>query len=62
MTLQNTQQAYEVMQQMAALCATPGVSVENVEVANEIIKSVLDKIIKPSALKLTAEATGLIVK
>jgi len=59
---QTTQEAFNVIQQLAALCATPGITPDNVTTANDIMHDLLTKVIKPAVGNLTADAAGLIVK
>jgi len=59
---QTTQEAFSVIHQLAALCATPGISVANNEAANASINELLLKVVKPAVGNLTADAAGLIVK
>ena len=59
---QDTQAAFQVIQQLAALCATPGISEDNTKLANEEIRTLLTKMVKPAIGELTATAAGLIVK
>lgn len=60
---QQTQyQAFQVIERMAALCATPGISSEVQRVANSVITDLLEKVIRPSLAKLSAQGAGIIVK
>jgi len=59
---QDTQAAFQVIQQLAALCATPGISETNLQMANGEITNLLAKVIKPAVTDLAASSVGLIVK
>lgn len=59
---QQSQTAFSVIQQLGMLLATPNVSEDNMKTANQIIQSLLSKIILPATQDLTAEASGLIVR
>jgi len=53
-------EAFIVIEKMAALCATPGISEDTQKLANEQIQNLLNNVIKPSLVKLTASSSGLI--
>jgi len=55
-----TQNAFRIIEQLAALCATPGISEKAKEVSNEQIESILTKIVKPAVTELTAKTAGII--
>lgn len=61
MNEQTQYQAFQVIERMAALCATPGISEEVQKLANGLIVILLDKVVRPSLTKLSAQGTGLIV-
>ncbi len=58
---QTTQDAFMVMERLAALCATPGINEETQKVANEYIQIVLNSVVKDSVSKLSAKGVGLVV-
>lgn len=55
-----TQQAFQAITQLAALCNTPGVDQETIKIANEQIRILLS-VLKPEFQKLTATSNGIIV-
>ena len=58
---QTTQDAFMVMERLAALCATPGINEETQKFANEYIQIVLNSVVKDSVSKLSAKGVGLVV-
>lgn len=61
-TIQDSQNAFHIIGQLASLVATPNVSIQNIEIANIEIENLLHKIIKPVISDMTMSASGLIVK
>lgn len=61
MNEQSQYQAYQVIERMAALCATPGISADVQKIANGLIAELLDKVVRPSLAKLSAQGAGIIV-
>ncbi len=55
-----TQNAFQIIERLAGLCATEGVSETAKKVSNEQIESLLTKIIKPAVTELTAKTAGII--
>lgn len=55
-------EAWIVIEKLAALCATPGVSSDVQKEANELIANVLKDVVKPGLSKLTASSAGIILK
>ena len=55
-------EAWIVIEKLGALVATPGVSAEVQEVANQQIKKLIDDVIAPSLTSLTAKSVGIITK
>lgn len=55
-------EAFIVIEKLAALCATPGISEDTQSVANEQIQLLLKNIIAPSLVKLTASSSGILIK
>jgi hypothetical protein len=62
MNLQTTQEAFQIIQRMAELCATPGIDETSQKKANEVIQTLIDKVVKPSLDTLTAKAHNLVLK
>lgn len=54
-------EAWLVIEKLAALIATPGVSEEVKKLANEEIEKLLTSIVKPSLTKFTAASSGLVL-
>ncbi len=59
---QQTQEAFQLLQHLAALAATPRVSTSNRELANTAIQNILTKIIVPAVNELTATTSGVLIK
>jgi len=55
-------EAWIVIEKLAAIVATPGVSDEVKQSANEQIKKLLDDVVSPSLTKLSASSAGIITK
>lgn len=55
-------EAWIVIEKLAALTATPEISEEVKQVANEQIKKLLEDVISPSLSKLVASTAGLVIK
>ena len=55
-------EAWIVIEKLGVLCATPGISEETQKMANEEIQTLLKDVIKPGLTKLTAQASGIIMK
>ena len=53
--------AWEVIEKLAALIATPDVSPEVKKLANEEIENLLTSIVKPSLSKFTASSSGIVL-
>jgi hypothetical protein len=56
-----TQEAFILIQRLGEICATHGIDADTQKRCNEIIQSLLDKIIKPSVQAMTSKAAGIIV-
>ena len=59
---QQTQEAFSLIQQLASLAATPGISADNITLANTSIENILKKVVTPAVNDFTASVAGLIVK
>jgi hypothetical protein len=55
-------EAWIVIEKLGALVATPGISEEVKQSANEQIKKLLDDIVSPSLTRLSASSAGIITK
>ncbi len=53
------QEAFQLIERLAGLCATEGVSDSTKTSANTMISSLLDRIVKPAVDKLKTEALGI---
>jgi len=58
---QMTQDAFMMIERLAALCATPGITPNTQELANEQIQAILNSVVKPAVTKLTAQGAGILV-
>lgn len=54
-------EAWIVIEKLAAICATPGVSEETQKIANENIQKLLKSVVEPSLTKLTATSAGILI-
>ena len=54
-------EAWIVIEKLGALCATPGISEETQKIANEEIQKLLNSVVKPSLLTLTAKGSGILL-
>lgn len=55
-------EAWIVIEKLGALCATPGISKDVQDAANEQIKKLLEDVVAPSLSKLVASSAGLVIK
>lgn len=55
-------EAFIVIEKLATLCATPGISEDVQSAANEQIQLLLKNIISPGLVKLTTSSSGIIIK
>ena len=58
---QITQDAFMVMERLAALCATPGINEDTQKSANGYIQTLLDSVVKDAISKLAAKNVGLVI-
>ena len=58
---QMTQDSFMMIERLAALCATPGVTPETQKIANEQIQGILNSVVKSAVAKLTAQGAGILV-
>lgn len=56
-----SQNVWQQVQQLGALVATPGVDDATKEKANELIRTLLDAV-KPQISKMSASASGILIK
>jgi hypothetical protein len=61
MNFQTTQDAFMVMERLAALCATPGINEDTQKIANGHIQQVLNTVVKDAVTTMSAKASGLVV-
>lgn len=55
-------EAWIVIEKLGAIVATPGISEDVKQSANEQIKKLLDDVVSPSLTKLSATSAGIITK
>ena len=58
---ETTQNAFMVIERLAALCATPGIDEATQKIANEQIQSVLNSVIKDAVTKMNAKGAGILL-
>lgn len=58
---QTTQDTFMIIERLAALCATAGITEETQKLANEQIQALLSTTVKDAVSKLTAKGAGLLV-
>jgi hypothetical protein len=61
MNYQTAQEAFMVMERLAALCATAGVNEETQKIANDHLQTILNTVVKDAVSKFSAKASGLVV-
>lgn len=61
MNYQTTQDTFMIIERLAALCATAGITEETQKLANEQIQALLSTTVKDAVSKLTAKGAGLLV-
>jgi hypothetical protein len=61
MNMNPTVEAWIVIEKLGALCATPGISQETQNMANEEIQRLLKDVVKPGLTKLAAVSSGILV-
>ncbi len=58
--VQEAQEAFAIIERLAGLCATIGVSESTKTTANSMITSLMESVVKPAVTKLKADAAGII--
>ena len=56
-----TQNAFMIMERLAALVATPGVNEETIALANEQIQTIIKTVVKGAVTGLSAKSAGLMI-
>jgi hypothetical protein len=56
-----TQDAFMIMERLAALVATQGINEETIALANVQIQEIIIKIIKPTLVTMYAKNSGLLI-
>ncbi len=59
--VQISQEAFSIIRELAAVCATPGIQQDTQTLANEGIKKLLNGQIASSITKINAKASGLVI-
>ena len=59
---QNTQDAFAIINSLAALCATSGITEDTTKLANASIQKLITSVIDPAITKLSATSAGIITK
>lgn len=60
MNYKSTQEAFLILERLAALCATPGVEDETKKIANERMRELLDSVIKNTVSEANAGSMGIV--
>lgn len=60
--VQTTRESFDIIRELAALCATPGIESDTQEKANKLIQNLLDSSIKNSVQFLNAKSSGIVTK
>ena len=60
MNYKNTQEAFIILERLAALCATTGVEDDTKKVANDRMKELLDSVIKTTVLEINSGSMGIV--
>lgn len=58
---QTTQEAFMVMERLAALCATANINEDTQNIANAHIQQILNTVVKDAVSTMSAKASGLVV-
>lgn len=61
MNYQTTQEAFVLIERLAAVCATAGINEETQKMANEHIQQLLSGVVKEAVSTLSAKGVGLVV-
>lgn len=61
MNYTTTQEAFMVIERLAALVATQGVNEKTQEIANEQIQKILESVVKPAVTTMLAKSSGLVI-
>jgi hypothetical protein len=60
MNYKSTQEAFIILERLAALCATPGVEDGTKKVANERMRELLESVIKNTVSEANAGSMGIV--
>jgi hypothetical protein len=60
MNYKSTQEAFIILERLAALCATPGVEDETKKMANERMRELLESVIKNTVSEANAGSMGIV--
>lgn len=60
MNYKNMQEAFIILERLAALCATTGVEDGTKKVANDRMKELLDSVIKTTVLEINSGSMGIV--
>jgi hypothetical protein len=60
MNYKSTQEAFVILERLAALCATPGVEDETKKIANERMRELLESVIKITVSEANAGSMGIV--
>jgi hypothetical protein len=60
MNYKSTQEAFVILERLAALCATPGVEDETKKMANERMRELLESVIKITVSEANAGSMGIV--
>ena len=59
--MNSVHEAFMIIERLAALCATAGVTEETQKLANEHVQKLLDTVVRSSVTSLSAKNAGLLV-
>jgi hypothetical protein len=60
MNFKATQDAFLVLERLAAVCATPGVDDDTKKIANERMQELLSSVIKTSVIEINTSGLGIV--
>jgi hypothetical protein len=60
MNFRSTQEAFVVLERLAALCATPGVEDETKKMANERMRELLNSVVKNAVTEVNMGSAGIV--
>lgn len=57
---QTTQEGFQILERLAALCATPGIDTDTLKKSNELIQKILDSVVKQAITKISSKSLNIV--